>query len=142
MSLLLSSVAAMSAVVFSDLSLTSRELSVTILGRLPSESPPEGRSFLLFVNPDQFESPGFVSEPDPTSSSEFRFSGIYDIVTSSDGPERYGVYLLVEFDSEFLPNSEVNGILSLAWSSPVFDPRAAKSLDIYWGVGPQSQVFG
>jgi len=126
---------AKSAVVFSDFTLTDRELTVTLSGRLPSESPPEGRSFLLFVNPDQFESPGFVSEPDPTGSSEFRFSGVYDIVTSSDGPERYGDYLLVEFDSEFTPDSEIDGIMSLSWSSPIFAPSAAKSLDIYWGVG-------
>lgn len=134
------------AVVFTNLEIKSSEFSITLSGSLPLDAPPSAPSFLIIVNSDQFAEPGFVVRPSFEIVSTSEFSGTQNIFNSSVGPERFGDYLLFEFEDDFLTGENITGAITASWPIPIFDPKAANSLNVYWGAGEDlrdpTSVFG
>jgi hypothetical protein len=133
-------------VIFSNLEIKSSEFSITLSGSLPLDAPPSAPSFLIFVNSDQFAEPGFVVRPSFEIVSTSDFSGNQNIFNSSVGPERFGDYLLFEFEDDFLTGENITGTITASWPIPIFDPKAPNSLNVYWGAGEDlrdpTSVFG
>jgi hypothetical protein len=64
------------------------------------------------------------------------FSGSQEIRFLVTGNQAYGDYLYVQFDSHLSGGEGLNGTLSATWSSNVFDPGEASSVNFFWGSGP------
>ena len=126
--------ASSSAVSFSNLNITNTEFSVDISGNLPDSEPYDNSWWIIITHPTLNTAPGFVLEnfaPAATAS----FSGSQTVDFFKTGTEAVGDYLWVQFNS-FLSGSEgLNGTLSGTWSSNVFDPGEASSVNFYWGTG-------
>lgn len=126
--------ASASAVTFSNLNITATEFSVDISGDLPGSEPYDNSWWIIITHPTLNTAPGFVLE-NFASAATASFSGSQTVDFFKTGTEAVGDYLWVQFNS-FLSGSEgLNGTLSGTWSSNVFDPEEASSVNFYWGTG-------
>ena len=122
------------AVTFSNLNITATEFSVNISGDLPASEPHDNSWWIQITHPTLNTAPGFVLENFATAATA-SFSGSQTVDYFNTGTADYGDYAWVQFNS-FLSGSEgLNGTLSGTWSSNVFDPGEASSVNFYWGTG-------
>ena len=120
------------AVTFSNLNITATEFSVDISGNLPGPEPYDNAHWLIITHPTLNTTPGFVLEnyqmADPAS-----FSGSQTVSYFTTGNSDYGDYAGVVFTNVLSGFESLNGTLSGTWSSAVFDPGEASSVNFYYG---------
>ena len=133
---------------YSTLNITATEFSVDISGNLPASEPSAVPSYLIITNPTLNTAPGFVlaNFAIPATAS---FSGSQSIKFDEfagywfhTGTEEAGDYLFVQFDSALSGSEGLNGTLSGTWSSDVFDPEEASSVNFYWGTNGMTVESG
>ena len=131
--------ASASAVTFSNLNITATEFSVDFSGDLPGSEPSDNSWWIIITHPTLNTAPGFVLEnfAIPATAS---FSGSQSIKWDEfagywfhTGDAAGGDYMFVQFDSALSGSEGLNGTLSGTWSSNVFDPGEASSVNFYWG---------
>lgn len=132
----LSTSAAKAAVTLSNIELTPTSLKFTVSGTLPPTAPAGSAGFLVLVNPEVNESPGYtVGSFDSASTQNFtgaQGGGLLNIYT---GNPSAGDYTLIYFSPGLVAGSELSGTFTAEWSSIALDPTAVTHLDLYWGMG-------
>ena len=123
-----------SAVSFSNLDVTSTSFSVDISGDLPASEPLDNSRWIIITHPTLGTTPGFVLE-DFASAATAGFSGSQTVDYFKTGTADFGDYLWVQFNSFLSASEGLNGTLSGTWSSNVFDPGEASTVNFYWGTG-------
>ena len=126
--------ASASAVSFSNLDVTSKSFSVDISGDLPGSEPLDNSWWIIITHPTLNTAPGFVLE-NFASAATASFSGSQTVDYFKTGTEVGGDYLWVQFNSFLSASEGLNGTLSGTWSSNVFNPGEASTVNFYWGTG-------
>lgn len=140
LAILLLPLAARADIQIINLTLTATSMSFEITGNLPDNAPPAFYQVLAIVNPDKFESPGFVTTPTTLASSISGPKSINQIGTGNTAT--YGDYFYIRLNNDLATGEGINGTFTAQWSSAVFDPIKVESLNFYWGSGPTGDVTG
>ena len=120
------------AVTFSNLNITATEFSVDISGNLPGPEPDDNAHWLIITHPNVNTNPGFVLE-DFAIAATASFSGSQTVSFFKTGNSAAGDYAWVEFTNVLAGLESLNGTLSGTWSSAVFNPNEASSVNFYYG---------
>lgn len=127
-------------ITITNLTITTTSVSFDASGSFPASSPASFDFGLALVNPDKFETPGYVIPSNTVLATSFSFPGGQGIVQVGTGLEVYGDYFYIRFNNSFSPGENFNGHFSAQWASAIFDPSQVSSLNIYWGSGPVGDI--
>lgn len=127
----------------SNFEMTSTSVLFDLSGKMPATAPSIASEGLIFVNPDDSESPGFALG-DFLGSVSNGFTGTQQLRSElelelelfspiSTGGIEFGDYFFVVFQNPLTAGEAINGRVTANWDSLAFDPTAVSALDVYWG---------
>lgn len=136
LSLLPLSAASFGALMFDNFALTSTTFSVDISGTVDGTTPGEDRLLVFQTQPltPSIDS-GWVAANGFIGAQTTTFTGSASISQNlTTGSGSFGDYVYMRWTSGLVDGQALNGTLSGAWSSSVFDPaEVPDSISVFWG---------